>query len=178
MVLGCKALWCSKKVTHSHSYQCTFCSCQAVCCEDHLHCCPHGTVCNLEAETCDDPSGFLASLPWVAKVSALTSEAQDEKCDTQTMCPGGTTCCKKGSGQWACCPLPQVSHCRSDDAGVFGRTDGRGCVCSCRVSTVIELWSGRRYYRLPGCESMAHFHVDNVRKTLFKKVKDTRSLWT
>lgn len=74
-----------------------------------MHCCPHGTVCNLEAETCDDPAGFLPPLSWVEKVSALPSELQDEKCDKQTMCPGGTTCCKKESGLWACCPLPQVS---------------------------------------------------------------------
>lgn len=82
---------------------------QAVCCDDHLHCCPHGKVCNLEAETCDDPLGFLPSVRWVEKESALTSQTKDEKCDKQTMCPGGTTCCKKDSGQWACCPLPQVS---------------------------------------------------------------------
>uniref|UniRef100_A0AAQ5YRI6 Granulins domain-containing protein n=1 Tax=Amphiprion ocellaris TaxID=80972 RepID=A0AAQ5YRI6_AMPOC len=82
---------------------------QAVCCDDHIHCCPHGTVCNLAAETCDDPSGSSPSLRWLAKVSAVTSQAKDEKCDKQTMCPGGTTCCKKNSGQWACCPLPQVS---------------------------------------------------------------------
>ncbi|KAG7219797.1 hypothetical protein INR49_018819 [Caranx melampygus] len=84
---------------------------QAVCCDDHVHCCPHGTVCNLEAQTCDDPSGALLSLPWVEKVTALTSQDEDEKCDKETMCPGGTTCCKKNSGQWACCPLPQAVCC-------------------------------------------------------------------
>ncbi|XP_026207191.1 granulin b [Anabas testudineus] len=84
---------------------------QAVCCDDHIHCCPHGTVCNLEAETCDNPSGFSAPLPWLAKVPALTSQLQDEKCDQQTLCPGGTTCCKRNSGQWACCPLPQAVCC-------------------------------------------------------------------
>ncbi|XP_031660746.1 progranulin isoform X1 [Oncorhynchus kisutch] len=83
----------------------------AVCCDDHLHCCPHGTVCNLEASTCDDPSGF--NMPWVTKVAALTTQAQlaTEKCDEQTMCPGGTTCCRQNSGQWACCPLPHAVCC-------------------------------------------------------------------
>ncbi|XP_076008133.1 granulin b [Genypterus blacodes] len=84
---------------------------KAVCCDDHLHCCPHDTVCNLETETCDDPAGLLLSLPWVAKVSALPAEGQDEKCDMQTLCPGGTTCCKISSDQWACCPLPQAVCC-------------------------------------------------------------------
>ncbi|KAM8730432.1 granulin b isoform 1-T2 [Acanthopagrus schlegelii] len=88
---------------------------QAVCCDDHLHCCPHGKVCNLEAETCDDPSGFLPSVRWVEKESALTSVIKDEKCDKQTMCPGGTTCCKKDSGVWACCPLPQAVCCNDHE---------------------------------------------------------------
>uniref|UniRef100_UPI003AAD5DEB granulin b n=1 Tax=Centroberyx gerrardi TaxID=166262 RepID=UPI003AAD5DEB len=88
---------------------------EAVCCDDHVHCCPHGTVCNLEAETCDDPSGSMPSLPWVEKVSTLTMEGHDEKCDRQTMCPGGTTCCKQNSGHWACCPLPQAVCCNDHE---------------------------------------------------------------
>lgn len=84
---------------------------QAVCCDDHLHCCPHDTVCNLEAESCDDPSGRRPSVRWAAKTPPLSSEVQDEKCDKQTRCPGGTTCCKTGAGLWACCPLPQAVCC-------------------------------------------------------------------
>lgn len=82
---------------------------QAVCCDDHTHCCPHDTVCNLPEQTCDGQSGGRPPLRWVEKVPALTSEGQDEQCDKQTSCPGGTTCCKKASGGWACCPFPQVS---------------------------------------------------------------------
>nr|XP_046146694.1 progranulin-like [Oncorhynchus gorbuscha] len=83
----------------------------AMCCNDHLHCCPHGTVCNLEASTCDDPSGF--TMPWVAKVPALATQTPlaTEKCDEQTMCPRGTTCCRQNSGQSACCPLPHAVCC-------------------------------------------------------------------
>ncbi|XP_038847363.1 progranulin-like isoform X2 [Salvelinus namaycush] len=83
----------------------------AMCCNDHLHCCPHGTVCNLEASTCDDPSGF--TMPWVAKVPALPTQTPlaTEKCDEQTMCPRGTTCCRQNSGQSACCPLPHAVCC-------------------------------------------------------------------
>ncbi|XP_054622865.1 granulin b [Dunckerocampus dactyliophorus] len=80
---------------------------QAVCCDDHLHCCPHGKECNLEAETCDDPLGVSPPLPWVAKMAAV----QDEECDQQTVCPAGSTCCKVAAGQWACCPLPQAVCC-------------------------------------------------------------------
>ncbi|XP_071247984.1 progranulin-like isoform X2 [Salvelinus alpinus] len=83
----------------------------AMCCNDHLHCCPHGTVCNLEASTCDDPSGF--TMPWVTKVPALPTQTPlaTEKCDEQTMCPRGTTCCRQNSGQSACCPLPHAVCC-------------------------------------------------------------------
>lgn len=85
---------------------------QAVCCDDHAHCCPHGTVCNTEASTCDDPAGSAPPLPWAAKTPALSLAPPDtEKCDKQTMCPGGTTCCRQSSGQWACCPLPHAVCC-------------------------------------------------------------------
>lgn len=142
---GCKASWYSKNVlvTLNDSVSAP-CASQAVCCDDHIHCCPHGTVCNLEAETCDNTSGFSASLPWVAKVPALISKLQEEKCDQQTMCPGGNTCCKRNSGQWACCPLPQVSLRAfwSEDAGVLWSTICWGYVCSCTLSAVIELKVG------------------------------------
>lgn len=82
---------------------------QAVCCDDHIHCCPHSKVCNLAAESCDDPRGFSPPVSWLTKVAALTLEVEDEKCDEKTRCPWGSTCCKMNSGQWACCPLPQVS---------------------------------------------------------------------
>ncbi|XP_034414303.1 granulin b isoform X1 [Cyclopterus lumpus] len=66
---------------------------KAVCCEDHLHCCPHGTVCNLEASTCDDHSAGTAT-PWRAKIPASPAPAADGKCDELTSCPGKSTCCK------------------------------------------------------------------------------------
>lgn len=81
---------------------------QAVCCEDHLHCCPHGTVCNLAASTCDDPTGG-AVVPWLSKVPAFPLLTDNNKCDKSTSCPGKSTCCKTASGGWACCPLPQVT---------------------------------------------------------------------
>ncbi|CAL8282240.1 unnamed protein product [Merluccius merluccius] len=90
---------------------------EAVCCKDHLHCCPHGTTCNLVQSKCEDARGHAPSLPWLNKLPVLSMEevamvtSSDEKCDRQTMCPGGTTCCRKGSGHWACCPLPQAVCC-------------------------------------------------------------------
>ncbi|KAK0150480.1 Granulin [Merluccius polli] len=97
---------------------------EAVCCKDHLHCCPHGTTCNLVQSRCEDARGHAPSLPWLNKLPVLSINTReevavvtssDEKCDRQTMCPGGTTCCRKGSGHWACCPLPQAVCCNDQE---------------------------------------------------------------
>ncbi|MCJ8738983.1 hypothetical protein PDJAM_G00042000 [Pangasius djambal] len=89
---------------------------QAVCCEDFIHCCPHGKKCNLAAESCDDPSG---SVPWLKKEPSrpiggqkvLETEVSDVPCDDTATCPDGTTCCKNEQGGWSCCPLPQAVCC-------------------------------------------------------------------
>lgn len=80
---------------------------QAVCCDDHLHCCPHGTVCNLAASTCDERTEGIVT-PWFSKVPAFPMLGDNTKCDDSVSCPGTSTCCKTLSGAWACCPLPQV----------------------------------------------------------------------
>ncbi|XP_066538685.1 granulin b [Hoplias malabaricus] len=86
---------------------------QAVCCEDHLHCCPHNTVCNVAAGTCDSVSeaGVLSTVPWWSKTPAVTLPPENDRCDETTACPAGTTCCRQMSGAWACCPLPQAVCC-------------------------------------------------------------------
>uniref|UniRef100_A0A3B3VYI3 Granulin b n=1 Tax=Poecilia latipinna TaxID=48699 RepID=A0A3B3VYI3_9TELE len=81
---------------------------QAVCCKDHLHCCPSGTVCNLAASTCDHPSG-VALMPLLSNTPVFPLLTENDKCDESTSCPGNATCCKTVSGAWACCPLPKVS---------------------------------------------------------------------
>ncbi|XP_041121618.1 progranulin-like isoform X3 [Polyodon spathula] len=81
---------------------------KAVCCGDHEHCCPEGTVCDLAAGTCNQ-GGF--SVPWLEKIPVRTSEPNEEKCDDQASCPGGSTCCKLSTGDWACCPLPRAVCC-------------------------------------------------------------------
>ncbi|MCJ8738984.1 hypothetical protein PDJAM_G00042020 [Pangasius djambal] len=91
-------------------------SLQAVCCEDFIHCCPHGKKCNLATESCDDPSG---SVPWVKKEPSrpiggqkvLETKVSDVPCDDTATCPDGTTCCKNEQGGWSCCPLPQAVCC-------------------------------------------------------------------
>ncbi|KAG1967858.1 progranulin [Pimephales promelas] len=92
---------------------------EAVCCDDFIHCCPHGKTCNVAAGSCDDPSG---SSPWLEKVpvqpisqnvpvTQVTSVYSDVPCNDTASCPDGTTCCKTKDGEWACCPLPEAVCC-------------------------------------------------------------------
>lgn len=82
---------------------------QAVCCEDHLHCCPHGTVCNLAASMCDHSSGGAVT-PLLPKTPVFPMLPDNTKCDETTSCPKNSTCCKGVMERWGCCPLPQVNQ--------------------------------------------------------------------
>ncbi|NXF92827.1 GRN protein, partial [Eubucco bourcierii] len=74
---------------------------QAVCCPDHIHCCPRGSTCNPAGSSCLLAAG--GTQPWLRKLPALR-RAGDVRCDEQTSCPDGSTCCRLGSGAWGCCP--------------------------------------------------------------------------
>ena len=73
----------------------------AICCEDHLHCCPSGYTCDVADGRCN--KGDL-SIPFLKKISA--SKVKETKEETVTCpggaaeCPDGTTCCQLSSGQW------------------------------------------------------------------------------
>lgn len=90
---------------------------EAVCCEDHVHCCPHGSVCNVAAETCEtvSDSGLRISVPMVKKIPAVSVPSQKQNCDETSSCPTGTTCCKLTSNSWACCPVPQAVCCADQE---------------------------------------------------------------
>ncbi|XP_037546891.1 granulin b [Nematolebias whitei] len=104
---------CADGNTCCQSAQGTWACCplpEAVCCEDHLHCCPHGTVCNLAASTCDGSSGGAVT-PLHPNTPVFPLQPEDTRCDESTSCPGNSTCCPAPSGGWACCPLPQAVCC-------------------------------------------------------------------
>ncbi|XP_051745693.1 granulin a isoform X49 [Ctenopharyngodon idella] len=87
---------------------------EAVCCDDFIHCCPHGKTCNVAAGSCDDPSGstpWLEKLPVQRKNVAVTQVSSDVPCNDTSACPDGSTCCKTKDGGWACCPLPEAVCC-------------------------------------------------------------------
>uniref|UniRef100_A0A3Q3WGW6 Granulins domain-containing protein n=1 Tax=Mola mola TaxID=94237 RepID=A0A3Q3WGW6_MOLML len=75
----------------------------AVCCPDKQHCCPHGY-------TCDPTSTSCHKRLWVAltPLDVLGSRLRDVKCDEQTSCQDGQTCCRMSATMWGCCPYPNV----------------------------------------------------------------------
>ncbi|XP_069041662.1 progranulin-like isoform X2 [Lepisosteus oculatus] len=87
---------------------------KAVCCEDHAHCCPQGTTCDLTAGYCKSST---LSVPWLEKEPAKTGEPigpggeKGVKCDPETSCAAGTTCCQLPTGKWGCCPLVKGVCC-------------------------------------------------------------------
>ncbi|XP_040392925.1 progranulin isoform X3 [Cygnus olor] len=81
---------------------------QAVCCPDHEHCCPQGYTCDPEGGTCLQGG---VRLPWLSKTPAR-GRGGDVKCDDETSCPDGSTCCQLTLGTWACCPLEQAVCCK------------------------------------------------------------------
>ncbi|NXW90177.1 GRN protein, partial [Alopecoenas beccarii] len=74
---------------------------QAVCCPDHVHCCPQGYTCDTGTGTCLQDGG--PPRPWAHKSPAL-ARGGDVKCDEETSCPQGSTCCPLSLGTWGCCP--------------------------------------------------------------------------
>ncbi|XP_076437129.1 progranulin-like [Babylonia areolata] len=94
---------------------------RAVCCSDHVHCCPESYTCNVPAQTCDKGS---SSLPWEEKQPAVR-RVQVVVCpDGHSQCPDGSTCCRTTSGQYGCCPRPHAVCC-SD--GVHCCPEGYTC---------------------------------------------------
>ncbi|KAJ7353893.1 hypothetical protein OS493_031600 [Desmophyllum pertusum] len=83
---------------------------KAVCCSDHVHCCPNGYTCSVANGTCSRGSD---SIPMLEKIPASkTAVLVGIVCpDGASECPDGYTCCRLVSGQWGCCPLPQAVCC-------------------------------------------------------------------
>nr|KAF6456284.1 granulin precursor [Rousettus aegyptiacus] len=87
---------------------------QAVCCEDHVHCCPAGFRCDTEKGICEQEGH---QLPWMEQAPAQLSlpdpraMESDVPCDNVTSCPSSNTCCRLTSGEWGCCPIPEAVCC-------------------------------------------------------------------
>ncbi|CAG2175808.1 unnamed protein product [Oppiella nova] len=92
-----------------------------VCCSDLLHCCPHGTRCDLIHKECvraevnkmgtTDTDNSLTT-----RMRLIGFEATNV---TRVVCPGSrytcpdnNTCCHISASQWGCCPLLNAVCCR------------------------------------------------------------------
>jgi hypothetical protein len=116
----------------------------AVCCNDHIHCCPHGSKCDIKQGRCARKQTKLRLQTKTEKKSAYKKRNSTIKSLTivkhssfantslSTICPGGSeqcpdlnTCCKLKDGEWGCCPLPGANCCTDQ---VHCCPDGYDCV--------------------------------------------------
>lgn len=86
---------------------------QAVCCTDGAHCCPANYKCDVTKVSCIKGDVVI---PWYNKISAQSTPAPSldfgaVECDEQSSCPADSTCCYLSTGEWGCCPLPEVRIC-------------------------------------------------------------------
>jgi len=82
---------------------------RANCCSDHLHCCPHGSTCDLEHSTCrkktlDDQNDELTPLMTKSSATSVSTLTAKDVChDKATMCVNGHRCCITVDAEWGCC---------------------------------------------------------------------------
>ncbi|EGW08182.1 progranulin isoform X2 [Cricetulus griseus] len=87
---------------------------QASCCEDKIHCCPHGAFCDMIHTECISPRGthpLLKKFPAQRKSRAVALHFSVVCPDAQTQCPDDSTCCELPSGKYGCCPMPNAVCC-------------------------------------------------------------------
>nr|XP_013003612.1 granulins isoform X2 [Cavia porcellus] len=104
---------------------------KAVCCEDHVHCCPEGFRCHTEKDTCEQG---LLQVPWAQKTPAQPSRPSQPSppgppgppsppgplrseisCDEVVSCAPGNICCRLASGEWGCCPSSEGYLCMAGE---------------------------------------------------------------
>jgi hypothetical protein len=104
--------WEGKKVTYQPD-ECSFrftCPVRFTCMGDQASAFPQ-PWCSSEHGSVIFEQHFLCVGEWAYTWMAfsLCRRVSDVICPDQTsVCPDGQTCCELGSGEWGCCPLPQV----------------------------------------------------------------------
>ncbi|KAG7233147.1 hypothetical protein INR49_007427, partial [Caranx melampygus] len=108
-----------------------------VCCPDMEHCCPQGYTCNVASSSCQKV--VMLQLETIPLTPVYLPEHQsqpnpithgDVKCDDQTSCEDGETCCRTSPTTWGCCPSPNavccsdMMHCCPTG---YTCTEGGGC---------------------------------------------------
>ena len=81
----------------------------AVCCSDHVHCCPSGYTCDVSAGTCTKGDSIVSLF---IKQPAIETAPKNVDCpDGRSQCPDANTCCILASGKYGCCPKPNAVCC-------------------------------------------------------------------
>ena len=87
----------------------------AVCCNDHIHCCPQGTSCDLLHLNCLRSNGKTVQMltKHAASIHKQDLNGYDlVQCDNKSYCESGSTCCKLKSGKYGCCHLLKAVCCK------------------------------------------------------------------
>ncbi|KAI1285721.1 Progranulin [Halotydeus destructor] len=112
-----------------------------VCCSDKIHCCPHGSKCDVSEGRCVRRMTRVKRTRTKSKfVDGSLIFSNQDKNVTNIVCPGGgsqcpdgNTCCKMKDGDWGCCPLSNAQCCKDQ---VHCCPDGYTCVDSgCKKNT-------------------------------------------
>uniref|UniRef100_A0A914MC22 Granulins domain-containing protein n=1 Tax=Meloidogyne incognita TaxID=6306 RepID=A0A914MC22_MELIC len=90
---------------------------KAVCCSDHVHCCPENNKCDVERQLClhTNEGGIITSQPLRRKVPS--TKMYEVICpDGKHSCPAHHTCCPIGSKKqfwknYGCCPAEKAVCC-------------------------------------------------------------------
>uniref|UniRef100_A0AAQ6IKJ1 Granulins domain-containing protein n=1 Tax=Anabas testudineus TaxID=64144 RepID=A0AAQ6IKJ1_ANATE len=123
---------------------------QAECCEDHMHCCPAGMICDVAQASCVNATECI---PWVERVSAgkprqtksfrmiktYMGEENDNICPDQSRCPPEFSCLRTLT-RFGCCPLAQGVPCSDGKhccpEGHQCSVDSRSCIKTELVTAV------------------------------------------
>lgn len=90
-----------------NKYACCNAGTNAVCCPDHVHCCPSGY-------TCDQANNLCIKFDTLLLFDQLQGTDHETVClDGTTDCPDRSTCCKAGSRS-ACCPVEHAVCCSDE----------------------------------------------------------------
>uniref|UniRef100_A0A672YVM1 Granulin a n=1 Tax=Sphaeramia orbicularis TaxID=375764 RepID=A0A672YVM1_9TELE len=124
---------------------------QAECCEDHVHCCPAGTICDESKSSCVNST---VSTPWAQRtathqprlsksfrmIKTYMGEDDDNVCPDQSRCPPEFSCLRALT-KFGCCPLAQGIPCSDGKhccpEGHMCSSDSRSCIKKELVTTVL-----------------------------------------
>lgn len=83
---------------------------RAVCCSDKIHCCPHGTTCDVRHQKCVRSDGSRHS-EMRRKMPSMRKERKRVACPDGSTCPARQTCCQLKNAEYGCCPFAQGTCC-------------------------------------------------------------------